>query len=53
MYGGIHIDTKKYKVLLRAIDCGSLTKAGEELGYTQSGVSHMIKNLEKKWDLLY
>lgn len=44
----IPIDIRKYKVLLRAIDCGSLTKAGEELGYTQSGVSHMIKNLEKE-----
>ncbi|NWK84275.1 LysR family transcriptional regulator [Staphylococcus sp. GSSP0090] len=42
------MDTKKYKVLLRAIDSGSLTKAAEELGYTQSGVSHMIRNLEKE-----
>ncbi len=40
------MDFRKYEVFLRAIECGSLTKAGCELGYTQSGVSHMMKGLE-------
>lgn len=37
----------KYKALLTTIEYGSLTKAAEELGYTQPGISHMIKSLEK------
>lgn len=40
------MDIRKYEVLLRAVDLGNLTRAGEELGYTQSGVSHMLKSLE-------
>lgn len=40
------MDVRKMAVFLRGIDLGNLTKAGEELGYTQSGVSHMMKSLE-------
>lgn len=40
------MDTKKFETLLKVIECGNITKAGEELGYTQSGISHMIKTLE-------
>lgn len=39
---------KKYKVLDKVIELGSLTKAAEQLGYTQSGVSHIINNLEEE-----
>lgn len=39
----------KYKALLTTIEYGSLTKAAEELGYTQPGISHMIKSLEKEF----
>lgn len=42
------MDFRKYEVFLRAVECGSLTSAGEELGYTQSGVSHMMKGLEEE-----
>lgn len=42
------MDTKKFETLLRVIDCGSITKAGEDLGYTQSGISHMIKAIERE-----
>lgn len=42
------MDTKKLEVLLKAIDSGSLTKAAAESGYTQSGISHMIKALEQE-----
>ncbi|WP_312941920.1 LysR family transcriptional regulator [Oscillibacter sp.] len=42
------MDTKKFETLLRVIDCGSITKAGEDLGYTQSGISHMVKAIERE-----
>lgn len=40
------MDVRKYEAFLRAVECGNLTKAGEELGYTQSGISHMMKGFE-------
>lgn len=43
------MDINKYEVLLRAVDCGSLTRAAEEMGYTQSGISHMMKSLESEF----
>jgi len=45
------MDTKKYEVLEKAADLGSLTRAGEELGLTQSGVSHIIASLEAELGL--
>lgn len=36
----------KYSALLTVIEYSNITKAAEELGYTQSGVSYMIKTLE-------
>ncbi|MCR4805723.1 MAG: LysR family transcriptional regulator, partial [Clostridia bacterium] len=41
------MDTEKCKVLLKAVDLGSFTKAAEELGYTPSGVTHMMNALEE------
>ena len=41
------MDTEKCKVLLRSVDTGSFTKAAEELGYTPSGVTHMMNALEE------
>ena len=40
------MDTKKYRALEQAVALGSLTKASELLGYTQSAVTQMIKALE-------
>ena len=40
------MDTKKTKALLLALERGSLTAAAEELGYTQSGFTHMMNSLE-------
>lgn len=40
------MDTKKIRALLTALDLGSLTAAAEELGYTQSGLTHMMNSLE-------
>lgn len=36
----------KYSVLLAVAETGSLTAAAEKLGYTQSGISHIIADLE-------
>jgi DNA-binding transcriptional LysR family regulator len=41
------MDTEKLKTFLRAVDTGSFTKAAEELGYTPSGVTHMMNALEE------
>lgn len=42
---------QKYKALLKAVECGSFTKAAQVLGYTQSGVSRMIHDLEREWEI--
>jgi len=40
------VNIKKYEAFVRAVELGSLSKASEELGYTQSGISHMMQSLE-------
>ena len=40
------MDAKKFKALLTAVEKGSLTAAAAELGYTQSGLTHMMNSLE-------
>lgn len=42
------MNTNKIRLLLASVDAGSLTKAGEQLGYTQSGVTQIIKSLEQE-----
>lgn len=41
------MDIKRWRVMLTVDDYGSFTRAGEELGYTQSGITQMMKALEK------
>jgi len=43
-----HMNIKKYEAFVRAVERGSLSKAAEELGYTQSGISHMMQSLEEE-----
>ncbi len=43
------MDTEKYKVLLCAIDTGSLTAAAEKLGYTPSGISRSVAVVEEEF----
>ena len=45
---GESMDTYKYKILLEAIECGSFSRVAIEQGYTQSGISHMVKCIEKE-----
>ena len=40
------MNIRKYAAFVRAVELGSLSKAAEELGYTQSGISHMMQSLE-------
>lgn len=39
----------KYEVFLKVVELGSLTKAAEVLGFTQSGISHTISSLENEF----
>ncbi|MBE6027179.1 MAG: LysR family transcriptional regulator [Clostridiales bacterium] len=42
------MNTQKIKVFLKAIELGSLTAAGDELGYTQPAITQMMRSLEKE-----
>ncbi|MBP9989400.1 MAG: LysR family transcriptional regulator [Ruminococcus sp.] len=42
------MDSIKIIALLKSIEYGSLTKAADELGYTQAGLTHMMNRLEKE-----
>lgn len=40
------MNVSKFKALLTAVDMGSFSAAAEKLGYTQSGLTHMMNSLE-------
>ncbi len=42
---------QKYQAFVRVAELGSITKAAESMGYTQSAVSRMIADLEDDWNL--
>ncbi|TVP83296.1 MAG: LysR family transcriptional regulator [Alkalicoccus sp.] len=44
------VHASQLEVFLRTVELGSLTKAAEKLNYTQSGISHTIKTLEKQYE---
>ena len=43
---------QKYQSFVKAVECGSFTRAAEMLNYSQSGVSRMISDLEKEWKVV-
>nr|NSL47259.1 LysR family transcriptional regulator [Dendrosporobacter quercicolus DSM 1736] len=45
----MRVAIQKYQAFLKTVEYGSLTKAAQELGYTQSAVSHMLNALENEW----
>lgn len=49
MYERINfMDAKKLEILMTAIDLGSFSKASEVVGYTQSGLTHLVNSLERE-----
>ena len=42
------MDTKKFEALLLSAEQGSFTRSAQDLGYTQSGLTHMMNALEKE-----
>lgn len=40
---------KKYEAFVRTVELGSLTKAAESLGSTQSRISHILSDLEEEY----
>ena len=42
------MDSKKFEILMAAAEMGSLSKASERVGYTQSGLTHMMDALERE-----
>lgn len=42
------MDINKLQVFLKVIEHNNLTKAAESLGYTQSGITHIINGIEKE-----
>lgn len=42
----------KYMAFIRTVEYGSFTRAAEMLNYSQSGISRMINDLEKEWNVV-
>ena len=40
------MDISRYEIFLSAAECGSFSRVALQFGYTQSGVSHMMRSLE-------
>jgi DNA-binding transcriptional LysR family regulator len=45
------MNIQKYLAFVRTVEYGSFTKAAEKLSYSQSGISRMISDLEKEWNV--
>jgi len=42
---------QKYMALLKTVELGSISRAAEQMGYTQSAISRMISDLENEWQV--
>ncbi len=42
------MDIKKYELFVNVAETGNFTRSAEQCGYTQSGVSHLLKSLENE-----
>jgi len=45
------MNLQKYLAFVKTVEYGSFTKAAEILNYSQSGVSRMIQDLEREWNV--
>lgn len=43
------MNIKKYEIFIKVVELGSLTKAAEAVGCTQSAVSHILNDLEEEF----
>ena len=43
------MDTRKLQAFLEAAETGSINRAAEKLGYTQSGLTYTLNTLEQEW----
>ena len=41
----------EYRAFVATVEDGSFTRAAERLHYSQSGISRMIADLEREWNL--
>ena len=42
------MDAKKLEILMTAVDLGSFSRASEVVGYTQSGLTHLVNSRERE-----
>ena len=47
-HGSVFMEVKKLEILMTAVDLGSFSKASEVVGYTQSGLTHLVNSLERE-----
>ena len=47
-HGSVFMEAKKLEILMTAVDLGSFSKASEVVGYTQSGLTHLVNSLERE-----
>lgn len=45
------MNIQKYMAFIKTVEYGSFTKAAKNLNYSQSGISRMINDLEKEWNV--
>ncbi len=45
------MNIQKYIAFVKTVELGSFTKAADVLNYSQSGISRMINDLEKEWNI--
>lgn len=45
------MNIQNYLAFIKTVEYGSFTKAAEILNYSQSGISRMINDLEKEWNV--
>jgi DNA-binding transcriptional LysR family regulator len=50
-YGVVVMNIQKFLVFVKTAELGSLTKAGDILGYTQPAISQILNSLEREWDV--
>ena len=48
--GVVKLSLVKFEIFSTVVELGSLTRAGETLGLSQSAVSHAITSLESEWE---